>query len=556
MIRKPTSMVGAMSRVEEASLAKPGGGDYRAEIKREYIESLKSQPDEVNRRIAVDYLLRWVYAIDVRGESKSRGEQIGQSYFQTDPDNLIVRLAYATLLDAKNGERPPPDFGELNSTSRPADVDELRGAAMSAPDRYRAMREIMDGTPAANDTLYNSSLIQVWTSVVRGYVERPDVAATIGLRPPSDTLREYRVGPVDVQCEVLPLIERRIEALASALESEGHDAEAAECRGWMARTCLGLLLSESHIPTKFYCADVVARFSRKSAPTVAESLVELRRDYQREAEKGPVDYCDQRYTMNFSVAPVEYERALGFLGASVAAWVAAAGAAAALVATLIVGPVAIGIRRWRKRATAATPSVLGGAFLRRSPAFTIVAPVVPVAVVAAVLLVRIIVDQYFSIPGAITLLLLAAALGASISIWLGAVRTTPNKLGQMATAIVMAGFVMAMFLPMSSLAWFGRSYAIAVGSEWLLLPLFVALVSTGAVVCGASIRTLISSTAITWCVLSCFALVLYIVHFGFDRQYQSAAVAGHADEIAARLGADWQKQYLSGAIEYYHPPRP
>ncbi len=548
MIRKPTSMIGAMTRVENVGL-------LASSAKREYAAAIQRDSD-LNARIAVDYLLSWVYLVELGRQTPSRGVEIGKSYFDVGPDNLVSRIAYAALVDARDSEPAPTDDKSMDSASRPADVSKLSESARPVMERFAAMREIIESTPADRTTLHNQSLVDLWGDIVKRHVERPDVAASIALRPPYANLQEYRVGPVRIHLTSLPMINARIGALANALAAEGHEAEAKSCRDWMARTCLGLMLSEQDASTRLLCSELISQNVKGSAPAAAESLDRFRSDYLAAAAAAPIDHADQDMTNKPSVAPVEYERAVGLLAMSAMSWAAAAGSAGAMVVVLVVGPIAFLLRRRRKQGDSASDPSNAGAHVVRPWYVILLASIAPAALVCILCLIRLRTDRYFSQTGGVMLALFAAAIGAASALGLAAIRTQAARVGRMSAVGVMILLAIPFMLPMSSVTGFARTVSLALGSEWLVIPLMVALVSTAGVLCGASIRTLISSTAVTWCLLTCFALGLYLTHAAFDRQYQSAAAVAHADEVAARLGPDWQKTYLRPALEHYDLPRP
>jgi hypothetical protein len=88
---------------------------------------------------------------------------------------------------------------------------------------------------------------------------------------------------------------------------------------------------------------------------------------------------------------------------------------------------------------------------------------------------------------------------------------------------------------------------LAVGATWLIVLLAVVLVLAAVLLSSARLRTIASIAALTWCLSIGGAFVAYQFHRQADRRYQQTVVAGRLDEITARLGPDWQDNYLTPA---------
>lgn len=527
MFRQPASMVGAISRVEASRAA-------WEEIEDRFMQLLNSDADGSGRG-AVAGLLNRVHAVAEGRADAGKSFDDSISYVAADSTNLVSRIAYALLQDMKNE-------ASTVAASGPA------GGSADAMTRFLAMREIVEGASAVNRAaIYNASLFDAWRSSLDGYFARPDVAASLAMQT-----RYFMRGDLRIGCwTVLPLLSGRLMSLASELRAAGFAAEADACGRWVARCMLGVLRTERDAPTRLLAADLMARAAVSAdAKVIRDSAGRFRRDFHLAADRASIDFCDQGYVSAKSVAPSEFRTAALLLIGSVSLALIGAGAAAAFLITITVLPF---FAFWRWRQGTAIPHVHAAEQApRKSNRMDGLIAVALSMVASGILTYRLATDRFYSESIGIYLAILLTGAGSAIALAVGSL----HGKGRMLTAMPTVAFILLLLLPVSVHAWSSRVLGLTLGSEFVALTIVVGLVATAAILAGIPLRSIARGSATVWLVGMVLANVVFLAHGAADRKYSTAAAAGYLDEVAARLGADWEQTYFKEAIERYDVTAP
>ncbi len=431
-----------------------------------------------------------------------------------DTENLVARLVYAVLLDMHT-------------------VESASGSA-SPVQRAREMREIIDAPPRAEEsTFHNASIVRAWRSVLGDYFKRPDVAASL-VPPIADT-------------EALPLVCNHVLELRSELSERGATEEAQDCTRWLIECLGGLMLSETDADTRLLCAELIGRTVGADSH-VGRDMLAFRRAYHEAARGGPIDRCDQGFTQKPSVAPTEYRRALRLLVACLGVGVAAVGGAVSLLVVCLIAPIA---RRLTPGGALARP--LARSWWSRLPL-----AVVPTGVFVAAVAVQVDRQGYYSQGWAIVVGLAAVGVGALTTIVLASYCAArvggSGRIGRIVPWAVLAAFVALPLLPPGFVTQAYRGLDLAVGGLWAGLPVAIGLILLAKWFAPARWGTLGATGALVACLHACLALGFCFWHSTADDAYQRAAVEGHRDEVAARLGPDWQATYLDELLRVFDVP--
>ncbi|MFQ5424103.1 MAG: hypothetical protein ACE5F9_08990 [Phycisphaerae bacterium] len=516
----PRSMLGAMRRIEYLQLASDAPGspsDPRwKDVAAARDAALRGHPKRA-AHFAVAGLLRSV--VDL-GQRKPTTTQAVEAQAAVDPTNRVARLAHAVVADYGRAPAPPIE-------------------------RFDAMRRIVDAPPPATTaTLYNAVFRQVWRDVLNRYFRRSDVAASL-----VDEIDHYEITD---HYSALPVIRRTLVDLSRSLRAEGYATEANKCMRWLALTLVGLMRHESDGGTRLLCADLLAR-SLPDGSDAAAAMRRFRQTFHARAGTADMDLADQSFSPRRSVAPEAYHSAIRWLIASIVPAGLAAGAALLFVGACVAVVIRKLTRKPRPGAVEAGCGPLSACVI------------VLASAIAMTLLTLFQVDGrgVFSQAWGHVLLRGFVAFGALITILLAAFQSAspsrPRRYRLLIPAALAAGVAV---LPMLSPPWIthtcrGLDLALpSIGSLWLLTGALAAIVVIAVVLTRPDPGRVIATAAVVWCVNSSLATVNYVVHHKADKQYQRASVAGHVDEVAARLGADWQDVYLKPVTDAFNIPGP
>jgi hypothetical protein len=541
----PLSMLGAATRSEfetlgQRSARKTGGvllqeglswGDLIAAANTEF----RNNPERAAQG-AVSRLLHILRDVDRGYRIAPDALPDAQAEAGADAGNLVARLAVATLVDISNAPTTLP--GEVGP------------AAMK---RYEAVGAVIeDGEPAAIATLHNDELTKTWYGVVKRFVKRPQVAASLAVCFPHDR--------TEVQFETLSVIQERLLGLAEELRKAGQNEEADRCIRWIAQLMIGLMKADMDAGTRLLCADLLAR-SLKDRPAVAEPLARMRQDFHAAASAAPIDICDQSFSQIPSVAPGEYRQAMGsllFIGVLVAM---GAGAAVAFVFSFV----AAGMARLIRPAGAA---IEGEAKLRRT--VRMISSLIPSLILGGFFVGWF--EKYGMFSELWGCVVAASLLAGGVICAVVSAGWMTERRGRDQSSVgppwptgtrrnllpVIPGVLAALpvLLPPPVIAWLAREVELRVSIGWVLLPGLCLLVAVAMVGSPARWRTIAVAAAMAWCVNLTAALLVLPYHQIADVRYQKAVVSGRFDEITARLGADWEDKYLKPVKDAFALDRP
>ena len=164
-ITAPESLLGAMAEMEPTALYKgtqPGPGGFLHvswnDVDLAGYAAAEAQPSQAT----VEEILGLLVKVQKGKSDGLEATQEAGKADEADPQNLVVRIAHAVILDLAANPRGV-------ATSAPA--------APSIVDRYEAMQAIIQAPPQASyATLYNGESLTSWGQVLRQYMLRPDVA--------------------------------------------------------------------------------------------------------------------------------------------------------------------------------------------------------------------------------------------------------------------------------------------------------------------------------------------------------------------------------------------
>ncbi len=459
-------------------------------------------------------------AVDPADATKTASQQL-----ERDADNRLSRLVYACIQDQLSLQQANADMAAF-------DVQ-----------RFQAMSDIMDAPPAAADsTLYTTARLRF--GALQRHFHRPDVAASIAAAYPRIEVTQH--------IENLPHLARRISRLADSLNALERPAEATRCRDWFVRTMLELVRNEASAETRLLCADLAVRMLPPDAPA-AKALNDFSAAYHRAADAAGEDLCGQANTKGPTPAPDHFHAAIMLLAAAGALSAAAFGGAMALILAVVATPVAL-LRGGSK--PLGPPSPLP----TRLHALLLAAA--PTALAGAAVLARF--HWHLAFSGlwltAMTVLLIAAGLLTSLALAHATPASTTTSRRRWLIPLALVALFAALALAIHPYH-FTRALRMLPYAEVIVLTLAIGLFGTLAIATRPSLRRLARAGLVVWCVNLALAATIYVAHHVADRIYQPVAAAGYLDEVTARLGPDWQQQYLGAAFAAYDmrpapPPTP
>jgi len=512
-VLRPTSMVAAMIDSEWQAMLSPSGGPGGVawnDVRREF----EARRDRHPKKLPHDAMATLLYLAEgaARGDAAAQVEQRTRQTLSYVADNELARLVAAFVFDATRA----------------------RAADLSAAQRYQQIRAVLEGdAPATHASLYNEDFRALWHDVLRDFFRRPDVAASL-----STYAQQY---PILSHSRVLPLVVERVARLADALADAGDLEAARYLRRSMARMLLDLIAAEPDTGTRMLCVDILADHLAPD-PTVADTLRRLRTDHHAAAAQAPIDLSGA-FIKTRSLVPAAYHRATLFLGWSAAALILGGGAAFGAVIALLLHA------GGRGRAAVGGQSA-ADAFRRRRALVFVFVGVLAGSAIAPMLFYQ---HGPFS-PGWAVLLVLGmlmiGGLAAMVAFAVGAGRTA-GPAALVRSTIGLSAALVFLMLPPYWLTWAWQAISTAFFPLWALLPATALVVIAGTIVTPGHRLRQAQVGLVVAALAGIFSLVSYAVHERFDRRYQQAVVAAHADPMAARLGDDWAADYLGPLCETY-----
>jgi len=541
-LSSPTNMIGAMRRAEDPrffSLDEDESPQRRADkstwsqIEVERDAALRSHPS-VGSHVALRQLLKLL--LDVNQGRRGAAEVVGitRQHAAADPENLLARLAHATIIDLQWG-----GMSQLDDPSPSTSVPD----ATSPFDHFETIRGIVEaGAPAERATLYNADFTNAWHKVLRRHIDRPDVAVSLAASAPHYLTREHYAA--------LPLIQRRLVALASQLRAKGLQEAADTCTRWIADLCLGLIDAEPDAGTRLLCIGILADAYRGQSSTdkteehanAAMHLEQLKADFHACAEAAPVDLCDQSMVPRPALDVSAYNAALHSLVFAGVLALVAIGAAAMCAASCLAALIKT-VLPFNK-----TPATEQHCPIYARPAIALL----PAFAVALIVIAQVTTHGKHSDAWAFTAGVAAITIGALLAVALAGVATITNdrrsRRRLVSSSLIALAVILLAALPPPTVAQAYRWLDLTVGMVWIVLLVPTVLVVVGVLLSPARLRTIAAAAALVWCLNITAAFVAYQwCHRPADERYRQTVVVGRLDEITARLGPDWQTKYLAPA---------
>jgi hypothetical protein len=339
-------------------------------------------------------------------------------------------------------------------------------------------------------------------------------------------------GEIKDHYAALPMIQRRLSGLASALADAGDQRSADKCRKWIVETGLGLMESETDTGTRLLCADFVARALHAGDP-VAHALRSVRESFHKRAADAPPDLTSH------SRAPALFA-GLWYL---VLGWnlMAAAlfimGAGAALTLTLASGAGLL----WRPRLTGVeepAPNRRGRTLWRR---FALIALFAIIGAFTGNWLARHLYSEACLYVWALGVL----GIG-SLSPFVVAWASADYPIAPLRCSLVLVAVVIFAFVSLASgppLARILQAMGPRGGAVVLLSASTVAVISACLYSHRRSLHGIARSAAVTWCALSIVATAAQANTVFADGDWKLMVATGNRDPFSARLGHDWWDRY-------------
>jgi hypothetical protein len=427
---------------------------------------------------------------------------------RADPENLLCRLASATLLDFE------------------------AGAALSPSERFESFRRIVEATPTANSSrLYNKEFTQAWHEVLKKHIGRADVAAAVAIG-----------GTVD-HYAALPKMQRRLSQLASDLRAQGHETEADSITRWLGQSLFGLIDSETGAGTRLLCAELIQKTEPESR--AALDLAKLRDAYHAHASAASVDLTHPDRAP--VVLPELFNRVWATLIAAGTIVTTSFGALLVFFFSLLCKFMPSQLR------DSVSPSCPSPTAALRSALIGIAFPAL-IAIVSA----RITANGLFAGTW-------GALLGFAILAWgelMVPIVWESDQDSRTYSRSVRLGIVILLMLALLVLA------ASPPGPFVMYLQPFdkvaiIASLAIAAIVLAAVVaffllprarQSVVRIASITWMASALAALVILQFHQIQDNWWVQHAAVARLDEFPARLGPDWQEKYLKSARAAYAMP--
>lgn len=482
---------------------------------------LINHPDK-NAHDALERLLKLVIDVEHQRIEPTAAVTQGAAYLRLNKENRVARLAYAVLID-------------MNAATSPSGQTPVE-------QRVVALHDVIEADPPpTRTTLHNTDFRDAWHQVLQRFFDRPDVAASLA---PVFYPYEIKSHP-----EALPIIQHRLQALSEELNRSGHAQDADNCLYWMARCLLDLIATETDAETRLLCSDLLGRCVKPDS-RAAESLRDFRTDYHAAVLRADVDLADQAFSRKHSVAPGPYRSAIRLLIASMVVAMLAIGAVIALATACLTSPLA---RLFRRNKTPDNP-------ITRSSVFQSLLILISTGALTILIPIRFLRHGPYSTYWLLALILSTTAAGflttlVSTARW-QATGADRIRFRRMLPMILTAVVMLIPALPPRMITHTMRYIDLSIGGVWIIVAVLPILLVAVTLLARPRARDFAAAAALVWCVNIALAFGLYQAHHVADAKYQSASVEGHHDEVAARLGPDWQTQYLKPAYDAFEIPRP
>lgn len=499
-------------------------------------DELARQP-VTRQRVALGQLFELVSAVD-RGRLQAGDIAVNASRLveQVHPANLAARLAHAVVLPA--GEHLDADTVPI------AKFEMFRGMLIEPPTGWK---------PA----LHNREALAAWYEILASRLKRKDVAVAAAIF--------YEHFEIRSQYDALPIIQRELARLAAALDARGRAEDADLCRRWFVQLAVGLMRTEPEAGTRLLCADLIARLPGVE-PDAAKAMVQLRNDFYAAAAAAPLDQSDPMRSP--SVVPHRYRAAVRSMFATASLALACVGGALLPGLVMVVGAFrAVMGHRGSADASQRSVAMHKGAtgLLQRLLILAFVCAGIPgvlfgfhtitngiyseswlyvaaMAAAAAVAHLVLIVEQRLTVPAFVDV---------------AAVKTLRPRARLAVIALSALVPISLLVLPPDRVAWLIRGLSGSVSGVVLLVLVMLIVLTMAAFVSSVPLRRIAASTILLWCISAVIGLAGLQYHRSTSGEtYQQAVVAGRMDEVAVRLGEDWQQRYLKPVSSAYDMDTP
>jgi hypothetical protein len=417
-----------------------------------------------------------------------------------DKDNLVSRLALAYLM-----EKSQPVTGGPSQR------------------RFENARKIVDGDKKAGiATMHRDAFNRKWYEIISREIRRADVGVSTAKHIPCEQMAES---------VALPAITAWLNELSSALRRGNMPENALQCTAWVNESMLGIVESEPDAGARLLAVDLWAKSLNLESQQSA-GLRRLRDNFHANADASALDMTDL-YNKCPTTQKEFYSESLRNLVLAAKFECAAIGA----LVFVLFSAVGAGLMRLSNRNAE-----------DHVEAFAPVAPVSIAAVLSFGLLVltetSVIGRAVNSELGFVVTLFFWFFAGAFWSI--AAAGSRQQKpivvrlfLWTLVLAAIMAPAVLKHEAGLIRTTDLHIRVAVVVGLSLLTL------LSAAFVVCHlpASIQLQMSIRA--WLLFSICALTALQLHGWYDRKHEKLVAAARWDEFPARLGDNWQTEYLS-----------
>ncbi|MBN2560771.1 MAG: hypothetical protein JXQ75_07570 [Phycisphaerae bacterium] len=511
-------MIAAITELEARGFNVSTGQHLHEHVTWQDIVDARNAAIRSNPKARAQYALRqlMILLLDVQRERRTAHEAATEAihYVNQDSDNLIARLVCATLLDMQPAAQQPDGPTIIR--------------------RFERMRGIIERNPrATRTTLYNSEFRQTFQSVISKYVSRPDVAVGLSESIPQNLIDEHYAA--------LSTVRSHLADMAAELREQGHTEESDTCLRWIGQAALGLMATDSHAGTRLFCAELLAETLGEEAPA-AKDLKRLRSDFHDAVRRAPKDLCTHAPAFDADA----YKSAFHRLVAACVLALSALGAAALFVGAGIANLIKVVLRRGIVRSSAE----------KRCPVWakTTIA-LLPTFALALLIVAKLTTNGPYSTIWAITLAVVVVLVGALLAVALAGIATTTDskaakrRLALSAFLLIAVGLIAA--APPHTITRYYRWLDINVGMAWIIVLGPLVVVIAACLLSPARLRTITAAAALVWCLNIAAAFVALQFHRAADKHYQQTVVAGSLDEIATRLGPDWQEQYIAPARQAF-----
>ncbi len=527
----PTGMPAAMIGVELSTLhrhtehgaAESGAANWTTLYAR--LRERASRLPTIRQHAAISQLLTSLVDVE-QGHRDARDamREATEWVEQVDPENLAAKLAHAVLmlsaeLAVEPAAAPTAKFDRLRQT-----LTEPRGGWKPA--------------------LHDRDLTDAWFEILSEQLRRKDVAAA--------ATHYYDHFEIRSHYAALPIIQRELGQLADSLDAENLMDEARQCRRWFVQLALGLMRSETDAGTRLLCADLLARMSGIDSDA-EQAMTEFRRDFHAAAESAPIDLTDPMRSP--SVRPREYQSAVRSMVFAAALGLSGAGCAILVWLALLVGALR-SLTSNRFPAHAGTPLPQRSAQRRTVPVFVWI-------VLFAVALPLVLLLYQFEAHGIYSeywLYVVAVAFMTACGHLILVVDRIFNRPQQPTTkpdaerqsraglpvTVALALLPLAiLLLPPNRVAWLIRWFDAFMTGPLAMFALLVIVLFAAILSSRLPLRRVATIAMATWCLSAALGLISLQYHrVQAGERYQQAVAAGRMDEVAARLGNDWQQRYL------------